>query len=515
MQEEKKLHEGELTKKIRGSKAFFRNKNIYVVVLLASLPATVSVIAYSFYALGDSLISTEFIRLPGNLTRDETQSIITSVFFLTIFSIAILSGCNILTGIGTASRYSIAVGANRYDRAQKIIGNGVLLGLTLSIIVGISIIFWTPPLIRALRDLADPVTNSATDSSFELIVDESRRYITILGAGMILSVLSYLLPSLLRSEGHPIHSMIGVLGGAAINISFDFIFIVGLKTDIAGAAFATLIGYLFTISYSLSVFALYKHKHVLKGLISLKFIPSIYFEIASVGAGAFVRFIGEAIVPLLMAVVTIQFAIRASTTPFDNALFWSRVTGIVILFSSFFRRPAFGFIQGMRTVVGYFYGARDKDKLVKAVIFSFSLIFGVLVIFLIFAETLPAQLVSLYVTDNPEVAEYATRALRIASISIPIIAPVFLVLEFYQGTNRFIKNMLISSLRGVLVFIPVIFILQAIIRSSGYFDLIWYVFLITDSIAFLVVIPFAIVDFRKLKSGKYFEEDKHLARLKQ
>ncbi len=94
--------------------------------------------------------------------------------------------------------------------------------------------------------------------SSETILPYARDYMTIILTGMIFKTTAMTLNALIRAEGNARVSMIGMIVGAVSNIILDALFIIPLHMGIKGAALATVIAQLISVSYLLSYYFLRK-----------------------------------------------------------------------------------------------------------------------------------------------------------------------------------------------------------------------------------------------------------------
>lgn len=161
------------------------------------------------------------------------------------------------------------------------------------------------------------------------------------------------------------------------------------------------------------------------------------------------------------------------------------VLGIYYKLQTFLYLPANGFVQGMRPLVGYNYGAgehRRVDQIYKIVLAMSGLImlFGTLICLLI-----PGQLMGLF-THTPETIHAGTTALRIISAGFLVSAVSVTSSGALEGLGKGTPSLIISLCRYIVVIIPAAFLLSRIFGPEGVWNAFWVTEIISAVIAFFV-----------------------------
>ena len=182
------------------------------------LPAIVSMLMVLIYNLAD----TFFIGKTGDAYQVAAVSLATPVFLL-------FMAVGTVFGIGGTSVISRAIGRGEKDYAKSVCAfcmwSCVFIGLVLSVLF----LIFMDPLLRIIGASKNTWAHTKT-------------YLTIVGAGGVCSVISSCFSNVLRAEGKAAAAMTGQILGNALNIILDPLFILGFSWDIAGAAWATVIG---------------------------------------------------------------------------------------------------------------------------------------------------------------------------------------------------------------------------------------------------------------------------------
>ena len=146
-----------------------------------------------------------------------------------------------LVGVGASSLLAIYLGEKDYDRANKVLGNVIVMNVILSTIVMVAGLIWLDPILMAFGASEDTI-------------GYAHEYMEIILYGNILTHIYFGLNALLRSAGHPRFSMTATIVAVGINIILDPIFIFGLEMGVRGAALATIISQAVAVIWQLTKF---------------------------------------------------------------------------------------------------------------------------------------------------------------------------------------------------------------------------------------------------------------------
>lgn len=269
-------------------------------------------------------------------------------------------------------------------------------------------------------------------------------------------------------------AMLIIMIPAVVNIILDPIFIVGLDMGIAGAAWATTISYVASAIFATWFFLKGSSQLELKWR-SLKPDGPIVREISSLGAVTFAR---QGTISLLSIVLNNSLFVYGG----EIALSVYGIIGRLLMFANF---PVLGITQGFVPIVGYNYGARLMDrvnKLIRLSMTSATLIsFGIFAIIMIFAP----YIVSVF-TNDPNLIERTTPALRAVFLATPLLAINLLGSAYFQAIGRARPALILSLSKQGFILIPLIFILPYFFGIYG----IWYSFPIADTGAAIITAVF-------------------------
>lgn len=260
--------------------------------------------------------------------------------------------------------------------------------------------------------------------------------------------------NLLTAQGATRFTMISMLTGSIINVILDPIMIYGLDWGIEGAAIATIIS--LCISMVLYIGYIARKQGVLRfSLRNITFSGKIYVEILKIG------------IPVLL----FQLLSSASMSLTNNAAkpygdYAVAAMGAVTRIMTIGTYVIFGFLKGFQPFAGYNYGAKQFDRLRKAIKLCtiWSTAFGVVaaILLTVFAE----PMVSLFGTDTEMVA-LASRALRLNAVLFITFGFQMVYATLYLAIGKSAVGGLLSLSRQGIFFIPLIYVLPRLWELNG------------------------------------------------
>lgn len=152
-----------------------------------------------------------------------------------------------------------------------------------------------------------------------------------------------------------------------------------------------------------------------------------------------------------------------------------------------------GYSVGSAPIIGYHYGAGNKDELKSLLKKSLRLIIITSIVMTGVAEILSKLLANVFVNYDAELLEMTTRAIRIYSISYIISGINIFASSFFTALNNGLVSATISFLRMLVFQIAMIFILPMILGING----IWFAIVFAEILALIVSIVFLVFNRKK------------------
>ncbi len=422
------------------------------LILSMSLPAILSMMVQALYNIVDSIFVSRISE--GALTA------ISLAFPVQMVLIA----CFVGLGIGINSSVSRKLGEGDKGTATNIAEHGYLLALILYGAVALAGVFWVDDFFRLFSD--DPV-----------ILEHSivyTRIILIFSFGRILAQAGM---SILQGCGEMVKPMRAQLVGAVFNIILDPILIFGMfglpAMGVKGAAVATVSAQGLSMLYVF--WTIFRGKEYLKlDLRKFKYSGRITLGIILVGLPAAVM---QGLVSIMLTGLNLILAGFGATAV--------AVLGVYYKLQSFILMPVFGISQGAMPVVGFNYGAKDRNRITMALKFAGGMALAYMslgmVVFLIF----PEQLLSIF-NSSDEMTGMGVVAFRRISLMFPFAALTIIISTAFQGMGKAHYSLIVTFFRQLIVLLP----LARILGDHFGLDTLWYAFLAAELVGFILAVFF-------------------------
>ncbi len=378
-----------------------------------------------------------------------------------------------LVGVGASTLVAIKLGEKDYNTAGRILGNVILLNALLGALVMVIGLMWINPILYAF-------------GASEATIEYAREYMEIILIGNILTHIYYGLNSMLRSMGHPKTSMVATIVAVFINIVLDPIFIFGLDMGVRGAALATIISQAIAVLWQMTIFMNPKEIiHFHRGIWRL---DAVITKCAlSIGLSPFLMNIAHCFVIIIL---NNQFKAFGG----DMAI---ASYGVINRFTFVFAMIVMGLNQGMQPIVGYNYGARQYDRMLRA--FELTAICATMVMGCVFVlgEFVPKWMILLFTHDADLLAQ-TIRPLRIIASSMLLVGFQMVAGNFFTSIGMAGKSIILSLTRQVLFLIPLALLMPLLFEPDPIMG-VWWSIPVSDTLSALVA---AVMIFMQVRSFK-------------
>jgi putative MATE family efflux protein len=424
-------------------------------------PAFIGVMANSLYNIVDRI----FI---GQYVGPEALSGVTAVFPVMVIMMAF----GMLIGVGASVRLSLNLGRKNYERARKVVGNTVLLIILVSVFVTVLGFAIKDPMLR---------TFGATDTTIRYAND----YLNYILWGVVFHEFGFSMNSLIRAEGNARIAMISMLISAGINIPLDAFFIVYLDMGVSGAALATIIS-----MACLSIWVLIHFKSdrcVVK--LRKKYIgidPVILGSILTVGLAPFAMQIANSAVQALLNLSLIKYGSDLAVG----------AMGIIMSVVVLVVMSIVALNMASQPIIGYNYGALNFSRVRQALKISVTIATAISVGSWVLIQLFPRPVISLFVSDSPEIMEYGVEGLRYFLMALPIVGFQVVVGNYFQSVGKAGRAVFLTLLRQVIDLIPLLIVLPQSLGLLG----VWISAPISDSVSAVISALFLVQEWKKLKT---------------
>ncbi len=388
------------------------------------LPAFVGVVVYSLYNIVDRI----FIgRGVGSLALSGLSAVFPIMLIIMAFGM--------LVGIGTGVNVSIAMGQKNHSRAERFLGNGFVLMILVSVFVSILGFAIKTPILELFGATAETI-------------EYAQEYLNIILFGAVFQVIGFGMNNIIRSEGNARIAMYSMLLSAGANLILDPIFIFVLDLGVKGAAYATILSMI-----GLDVWVLY---HFISSravnrlrLPNLRLNREIINRIIAVGMAPFSMQLAASFV---MGIYTNQL-IRFGGDLAVGAL------GIIFSVANFLVMAMVAINMASQPIIGFNFGAKDYPRVKRTVRYGIIAASIVAVLSTLLVELLPAPLVRLFNTEDPELFGLAVNGMRIFALALPVVGFQIVAANFFQSIGKAKVATFLSLLRQLILLAPLLVIL--------------------------------------------------------
>lgn len=433
-------------------------KPVFPLLMSMAFPPMLSMLIQSMYNIVDSMFVARF-----------SQNALTAVslaFPLQNLVLAVAVGA----GVGVNSYISRKLGARDRDAANAAVTHGFLLSFAHAIFFVLFGLVAIKPFFRMFTDSPE-IISLACDYS----------YIVVLGA--FAQLFHIMVEKLLQSTGRMLAPMLLQTIGAIANIILDPILIFGLlgapRMGVRGAAIATLLGQILSMTLSLLVFFL-RDQDLRMDL--KKFRPDLraVAQIYAVGVPTMLmNALGSVLVTLLNSIL-IRFSELAVS-----------VFGVYFKLQTFVFMPVSGLTQGALPIMGYNYGAQNRRRLLSTLRCAVLVAVGIMAAGNLLFVLIPDKLLLLF-NASPEMLEMGTSALRIISCSYIFAAVGLIFSTMFQAVGKGSYSLTVFLMRQLIVVVPLAFLLSRTWGLNG----IWLSFPIAEAAGAIAAVLFFLV-FRR------------------
>lgn len=378
-----------------------------------------------------------------------------------------------MVGVGAATLMSVKLGQKDYGTAQKILGNVVIMNLTLGIVLGLLLLVFINPILRFF-------------GASEVTLPYARNFMSIILVGNVVTHMYLGLNALLRSTNRPQKAMCATIGTVVLNCILAPIFIFVLGWGIRGAAVATIMAQVIMLMWQLRLFSNKDELiHLSRSIIKLDL--KIVKESLLVGLPQF-------LINLCACLVAAMMTRSLTTYGGDMAV---GAFGICNRFVLFIVMVVIGLNQGMQPIAGYNFGARRYDRVLG--VLNKALIFGSVITLtgFVIGVFFPTPFVSVFAKDSPQLIKLSAHALSCMVMMFPIVGIQIVSTAFFQSIGYAPKSIFLSLTRQLIFLVPAIFILPHLYAAP--LEGLWHAAPVADGLASVLAITLLVLQVKKFK----------------
>jgi putative MATE family efflux protein len=378
-----------------------------------------------------------------------------------------------MVGVGAATLMSVKLGQKDYGTAQKILGNVVIMNLTLGIVLGLLLLVFINPILRFF-------------GASDVTLPYARNFMSIILVGNVVTHMYLGLNALLRSTNRPQKAMCATIGTVVLNCILAPIFIFVQGWGIRGAATATIMAQMIMLMWQLRLFSNKDELiHLSRSIIKLD--VKIVKESLLVGLPQF-------LINLCACLVAAMMTRSLTTYGGDMAV---GAFGICNRFILFIVMVVIGLNQGMQPIAGYNFGARRYDRVLG--VLNKALIFGSVITLtgFVIGVFFPTPFVSVFAKDSPQLIKLSAHALSCMVMMFPIVGIQIVSTAFFQSIGYAPKSIFLSLTRQLIFLVPAIFILPHLYVDP--LEGLWHAAPVADGLASVLAITLLVLQVKKFK----------------
>ena len=383
---------------------------------------------------------------------------------------SVMNGCGFMLGIGSGTKYGIMKGTGNEKRGD------VLFASSLCVVTVLAVIFMLIGLLAA-----DPIT-VLVGANAE-VYDMTRTYLQVILLFSPMFMINNLLGAMIRNDGNTSLAMTAMLSGCLFNIVFDYIFVFPMGLGLFGAVLATAVAPIISILILLQHFVKKKNQFRL-----IRVRPDVRLVASAAGLGV-PSLVTEVSSGLVIAVFNLLILGLAGNV---GVAAYGVVANISIVVIAIYN----GIAQGVQPLLSREYG-RSQEKNVHRFL-GWAMMLTVILAMVIYVGIYwNADVIAMIFNSgrDMDLQRIAVEGLKIYFTACPFVGANILLAIYFAATDQAAPAQMISLLRGLIVIIPLAFIMANVAGLTG----VWMTFPLTE----LVVCVVAYGLYKKMKKNLF------------
>ena len=443
------------------SSSFLVEEKLSILMRKYSVPCIISLVTGALYNIVDQIFiaNASYLGSCGNAAN-------TVVFPLTIVALAI----GVMIGDGACAFVSMSLGSKENKKADKTVGNAIVLCLGASFLITGFYLVFGKQLVVAFGGAVNPET-----------FGYSCEYLFWITTGIPFYMFGHGLNPIIRSDSSPKTAMLATITGALVNMVLDPVFIFIFRWGMMGAALATVAGQIVTASFTLWYFCRMKLISLDKS--SFRLDVRLWGKFIPLGICSFLSQIS--VVASMAAVNNMIWKYGALDRIFgqpEYAQIPMAVVGIVMKFFQIVISIAVGMSAGCIPVAGFNIGAgcRDRAKRLFLMLLAYEAALGAIALAIV--EIFPGRLIAVFGASGESVyyTLFAEKAFRIYLCMIIAACVNKAVFIYFQALGKAFLSTALSVIRevvfgvGFTLLLPVFFGLDGVLYSMPMSDILTF-----------------------------------------
>lgn len=441
-----------------------------------AIPSVISMLVNAVYNIVDQIFIGQGVGYLGNAATTVAFPIVT-----------IILAVGTMLGAGGSAYAAIKLGEKKEDEAENTLGNVFIMLVVIGIILTVIGLVFLDPILTIF---------GATPKN----MGYARDYASIILLGTVFNLLGIGLSNMARTDGSPNTAMISMVTGALLNCVLDPIYIFVFHWGVKGAAVAT-------ITSQIIATIILMYYFLKKGNMRLRFdhmkpngvIISAAF---SLGISSCITQLSSTILQIVLNNSLVYYGDQTSVTG-DVAL---SAMGIVMKVSMIIISICIGIGIGAQPILGFNKGANQPKRIKKTYRIASNIATGVTALGWAMFMLIPHVILMLFGSADENFTQFAIKAMRIYDLGVFTAGFQITSTSYFQATGQPMKASILSSLRQLLLLIPLILVLPLSFGLDG----ILYAGPVADISSAVIVFFFIHHEMKKLDVQIANEKDEEL-----
>lgn len=429
-----------------------------------AIPSVISMLVNAVYNIVDQIFIGQGVGYLGNAATTVAFPIVT-----------IILAVGTMLGAGGSAYAAIKLGEKKDDEAENTLGNVFILLVVIGIVLTVIGLVFLDPILTIF---------GATPKN----MGYARDYASIILIGTVFNLLGIGLSNMARTDGSPNIAMMSMVTGALLNCVLDPVYIFVFHWGVKGAAIATITSQI--IATIILVYYFMK-----KGNMRLRFdhmkLNGIIIKAAfSLGISSCITQLSSTILQIVLNNSLVYYGDQTSVTG-DVAL---SAMGIVMKVSMIIISICIGIGIGAQPILGFNKGANQPKRIKKTYRIASNVATGVTALGWAMFMLIPHIILMLFGSADENFTNFAIKAMRIYDLGVFTAGFQITSTSYFQATGQPMKASILSSLRQLLLLIPLIIILPMSFGLDG----ILYAGPVADISSAIIVFFFIHHEMKKL-----------------
>lgn len=413
-----------------------------------ALPSALAMFISSLYTVVDGI----FV---GQGVGDLALAAVNVVIPLTIM----LFGMATMFAVGGGALISKNFGSKDVETANLMFHQVFKFLLIISFIISITCVIFAGPIVKGLGATPD-------------LYDLAKTYLRFYSLFCIPNIIGIALNSFIRNDGNPKLAMIATLSGAITNIVLDYLFIFPLQLGLFGAAMATGLGQVVTVSIILIHF-IRRQGRLRFGNVKLNF--NIIKEFSSIGFPSFFAEAAFSIIIYLTNIALVKTVGEIGITTYSIINYLTTPIYLLLL----------GLAFGAQPLISYHFGAKEQEPMMKYYRLTNKTNYLINFLFIAICFFFGRPIISIF-TQDPTIIDMAYVGLNIVNAAFIIIGLNLNTTIYYQAIETPKYSNFLCACRSV-IFLPIVlFILTNLFGLHG----IWAALMVSELLTLLAFLIF-------------------------